>query len=136
MTFGDDGYFFVSRSNGDILENPLLSEIEGQGKFKPYGDEVALLSKALSEGNENFGELIQYSWAKPSTQVNAEKIGLAVYLEKWDWVIGSGLYTDDIAAQIGQIQSIIERYILVYADTSSLLDRCLRENANREHCRD
>ncbi len=108
MTFGDDGYFFVSRSNGNILQNPLLTDLDGHGKFKPYGDEVALLSNAVANGGVDGEDMIHYTWEKPSSKNKAEKIGMTVYLDKWDWVIGSGLYTDDIAAQIGQIQAQLD----------------------------
>lgn len=111
MTFGDDGYFFVSRSNGLPLENPLLSELDSSHKFGPYGDEIALLSKGLVESDYRQGALYQYIWNKPSAGLNAEKLGMAVYLENWDWVIGSGLYTDDIAAQIGQVQLQLEENV-------------------------
>lgn len=108
MTFGEDGYFFVSRSNGGALQNPLLDELEGHEKFEVYGQEVGLLTKGFVESDRRQGQLYQYIWDKPSTGQTAEKIGMSVYLENWDWVIGSGLYTDDIAAQIGQVQQQLQ----------------------------
>ncbi len=111
MNFGDDGYFFVSRSNGLPLENPLISELDNRTMFSTYGEEIGLLSKGLVETDYRQGELYQYIWNKPSAKLNAEKIGMAVYLENWDWVIGTGLYTDDIAAQIGQVQSRLEENV-------------------------
>lgn len=109
MNFGDDGYFFVSRSNGKPLDNPLLSELPGNGMFADFGSEVKLLSGSGMGADHREGFLYRYSWQKPTTGERAEKIGMSVYLKNWDWVIGSGLYTDDIAAQIGQVQQQLEQ---------------------------
>ncbi|MEL7428580.1 MAG: cache domain-containing protein [Pseudomonadota bacterium] len=108
MNFGDDGYFFVSRSNGRPLDNPLLSELPGNDMFADFGSEVKLLSGSGMGADHREGFLYRYSWQKPTTGQRAEKIGMSVYLKNWDWVIGSGLYTDDISAQIGQVQQQLE----------------------------
>ncbi|MDJ0614599.1 MAG: cache domain-containing protein [Rhizobiaceae bacterium] len=108
MNFGEDEYFFVSRSNGKALDNPLLSELEVDETFQEYASELDLLTNGFLETDYRQGELYQYNWTKPSTGQRAEKIGMSVYLENWDWVIASGLYTDDIAAQIGQVQQQLE----------------------------
>ncbi len=111
MTFGDDGYFFVARSRGGALENPLLSELEGHGKFDSYADENKLIVDGFLESDRHEGELYQYLWNKPSTGEKAEKLGQSVYLENWDWIIGSGIYMDDVAAQIGQVQHQLEENV-------------------------
>jgi len=108
MNFGDDEYFFVSRSNGKALDNPLLSELEEDTTFQSYASELELLTKGFLETDYRQGQLYQYTWMKPSTGQRAEKIGMSVYLEGWDWVIASGLYTDDISAQIGQVRKQLQ----------------------------
>ena len=108
MTFGKDGYFFISRTNGGILENPLLDELEGRDKFVTYGQEAKELAIGFESVSRKNGDLYQYIWNKPSTGQRAEKIGQSVYLENWDWVIGSGLYLDDVNAQIGAIQKELD----------------------------
>ena len=108
MTFGNDGYFFVSRKDGRILENPLLSELEGRQKFIEYGREGKQLALNLTDSLRQNNQFYQYEWNKPSTGKNAEKLGQSVYLEDWDWVIGTGLYLDDVNAQIGRIQNELD----------------------------
>lgn len=108
MNFDKDGYFFLSRTNGEILQNPLLGELEGKDRFSSYGEEASKLSKSFDDITRQNGSLYQYSWIKPSTGKSAEKLGQSVYLEDWDWVIGSGLYLDDVNAQIGAIQKELD----------------------------
>ena len=111
MTFGDDGYFFISRSSGGALENPLLSELDGHDQFETYAAEASLLANGFLDSDRRHGDLYQYLWDKPSTGEKAEKLGQSVYLDDWDWVVGSGIYMDDVAAQIGQVQQQLEENV-------------------------
>ncbi|MEM9279744.1 MAG: cache domain-containing protein, partial [Pseudomonadota bacterium] len=111
MTLGDDGYFFISRSNGGALQNPLLPELEGRNKFGSYAAEASLLANGFLDSDRRNGDLYQYLWTKPSTGDLAEKLGQSVYLDNWDWVIGSGIYMDDVAEQIGQVQLQLEKNV-------------------------
>lgn len=108
MNFDKDGYFFVSGINGQVLQNPLLDELEGRGKFNAYHKEATSLDIKIENTSLQNGELYQYNWIKPSTGETAEKLGQTVYLDKWNWVIGSGLYLDDVNAQIGRIQNELQ----------------------------
>ena len=108
MTFSNDGYFFVSRKNGNILTNPLLDEIANSEKFVTYGREALEMINSPVNADQKNGNLYQYVWDKPSTGQKAEKLGQSVYLPNWDWVIGSGLYLDDVNAQIGAIQKELD----------------------------
>lgn len=126
MTFGSDGYFFVSRKNGSILTNPLLDEITNSEKFASYGKEAMQLINSAVNVDPESGKLYQYIWDKPSTGQKAEKLGQSVYLPNWDWVIGSGLYLDDVKAQIGAIQKELDdsvqqtRWVLILLSISAI----------------
>lgn len=104
MTYGKDGYFFLSRQDGGALQNPLLDELENIQKFSRYGQEANLLLETFPETEILSEKPYQYNWDNPSTGEQAEKIGQSFSLANWNWIIGSGLYTDDIKAQIGTIQ--------------------------------
>jgi two-component system NarL family sensor kinase len=108
MNFDKDGYFFISMTNGDVLQNPLLGELEGRELLTTFGDEASKLAESFDDITRKNGSLYQYSWIKPSTGKTAEKLGQSVYLDNWDWVIGSGLYLDDVNAQIGAIQKELD----------------------------
>lgn len=111
MTYGDDGYFFLARSNGSKIENPLVLDKIGLSVLEMQAAERRLVKNTLENGNLEFNSenrLYHYTWNKPSTNLRAEKLGYSVALDRWDWVIGSGLYLDDIDEQIGSIQSKLE----------------------------
>jgi methyl-accepting chemotaxis protein len=46
---------------------------------------------------------IAYVWPKPGTSGNSPKIGHAVGVEDWDWVVGTGTYVDTIDTKFWEI---------------------------------
>lgn len=111
MTFGDDGYFFLARSDGSKIQNPLVLDKFDEPILERQAAERRLVRKTITKGgvkHDNVDRLYYYTWNKPSTNQRAEKLGYSVSLDRWDWTIGSGLYLDDIDEQIGSIQSKLE----------------------------
>lgn len=111
MTFGNDGYFFLARSDGSKLENPLVLDKIGVSVLEMQAAERRLVKTTIEKREFEFKDqnlLYHYTWNKPSTSQSAEKLGISISLDRWDWVIGSGLYLDDIDEQIGSIQSKLE----------------------------
>ena len=111
MAFGEDGYFFVYDGKGTNLVHPRLPNLVGENWWNlqdPNGDFVIRnLIKAAKAG----GGFHNYVWNKPSTGALAPKIGHAVFLEKWDWMIGTGLYVDDLDAEIAAMKTALQTSI-------------------------
>jgi two-component system NarL family sensor kinase len=99
LDYGEDGYFFVYDYDGINVVHPRQTYRPGQNWLDlrdPNGDRVIynLVEKA-KEG----GGLHQYLWEKPSAGTMAEKVSFAVGLDKWVWMLGTGVYLDDVYAQ-------------------------------------
>lgn len=118
MAFGEDGYFFVYDETGKNIVHPRLPELVGKNWWNlqdPNGDYVIRnLIKVAKEG----GGFHAYVWNKPSTGELANKVGHAVFLDKWKWMIGTGLYTDDVEAEVAAMRESLRSSI---NQTSSVL---------------
>jgi two-component system NarL family sensor kinase len=51
---------------------------------------------------------VRYVWQKPSSHELTPKLAYAISLPRWNWVIGTGLYLDDIQAALAQIDRQID----------------------------
>ncbi|WP_442979433.1 cache domain-containing protein, partial [Salmonella enterica] len=49
------------------------------------------------------GGFIDYQWRKPSTKQTAPKLGYVIALPRWNWMLGTGLYLDDVQATMAQL---------------------------------
>ncbi|WP_431323231.1 cache domain-containing protein [Rhizobium sp. YTU87027] len=99
LDYGEDGYFFVYDYDGNNIVHPRQGFRHGQNWLNltdPDGDKVIaeLIATAKSGGG-----LHQYKWQKPSSGRMADKLSFVVSLDKWHWVVGTGVYLDDVFAQ-------------------------------------
>jgi two-component system NarL family sensor kinase len=99
LDYGQDGYFFVYDYDGNNVVHPRQAYRPGLNWLDlvdPDGDHViANLIQRAKEG----GGLHQYKWEKPSARMVADKLSFAVGLDKWRWMIGTGVYLDDVFSQ-------------------------------------
>jgi two-component system NarL family sensor kinase len=99
LDYGKDGYFFVYDYEGNNIVHPRQAFRAGHNWFDlvdPDGDQVIanLIGKAIEGGG-----LHQYKWEKPSSGEMADKLSFAAGLNKWRWMVGTGVYLDDVYAQ-------------------------------------
>jgi two-component system NarL family sensor kinase len=99
LDYGEDGYFFVYDYNGNNVVHPRQTFRPGHNWMTlvdPDGDKVisALIATARAGGG-----LHQYKWQRPSTGKMADKMSYVISLDKWNWVLGTGVYLDDVFAQ-------------------------------------
>jgi two-component system NarL family sensor kinase len=60
---------------------------------------IQQLLAAASRG----GGYVRYLWHRPSTGKVASKLGYVVPLERWGWMIGTGIYLDDVDSTLAHI---------------------------------
>ena len=44
------------------------------------------------------GGLVNYYWPKPGAEEPVSKVSFVKHFAPWDWIIGTGVYTDDVQA--------------------------------------
>ncbi len=105
MEFGKDGYFFVYDYNGISIVHPRKPQLEGNNLFNFQDDNGKYLIRELIHQAKKGGGYTAYLWDKPSGGKSIEKLGYSIGLDKWQWMIGTGLYIDDIKAGVDNIKS-------------------------------
>ncbi len=111
LTFDYDGYFFVYTLDGTNVVHPKLSHLVGGNWWDLQDDNGDYVIRNLIKAAKAGGGFHQYVWHKPSTGSVEEKIGYAILLNKWGWMLGTGLYTDDIAREVAAIRTEIAESI-------------------------
>lgn len=108
LSYGKDGYFFVYDNQGVNLVHPIQSELVGQNLYGRKDVRGDLVVKTLLQVSRDGGGFHQYYWNKPSTHADEQKIAYVVRLPRWNWMLGSGLYIDDINAELEVIQQQVD----------------------------
>ncbi|ASP34653.1 cache domain-containing protein [Labrenzia sp. VG12] len=111
LTFDYDGYFFVYQLDGTNVVHPKLPHLVGGNWWDLQDDKGDYVIRNLIAAAKDGGGFHQYVWHKPSTGSVEEKLGYAILLDKWDWMLGTGLYTDDITREVSAIRVDFARSI-------------------------
>jgi two-component system NarL family sensor kinase len=108
MQFGQNGYFFVYDEHGKPLIQPREVSLQGvelcdpDDLADPAGADAARLILATARRG---GGVVRYTWHKPSSQAHVPKLAHVLPIPRWDWVIGSGIYLDDVQGTLKAIET-------------------------------
>lgn len=103
LEFGTDGYFFVYDLNGKSLMHPRQPELVGQNLWSLRAPDGTSPIQRLIHRAEQGGGFVEYPWRRPSTHQIEPKLGYVLKLDRWGWMIGTGIYLDDVTATLAQI---------------------------------
>lgn len=113
LEFGKDGYFFLYDMAGNNLMHARQPELVGKNlrdMKDPYGGSPI---EALLEATRRGGGTVRYFWAKPSSGQVASKLGYVEPIAPWGWMLGTGLYLDDIEQTLQRIDAQAQSNIQV-----------------------
>lgn len=96
LDYGEDGYFFVYDLDGTVLMHSREPALIGRNLWALRDSRGEPTIQRLVERAKAGGGFVRYEWRKPSNGQLAGKLGYVVALERWGWMVGTGLYLDDI----------------------------------------
>jgi two-component system NarL family sensor kinase len=103
LSYGDDGYFFLYDMEGNTLMHPRQPELVGQNLFELRDSMGSPTIQKLLQRARAGGGLERYMWAKPSTHKPVAKLGYVIAMPKWGWMMGTGIYLDDVDQALTKI---------------------------------
>ena len=95
-----DGYIFVYKYDGTNLATRPKPQLKGKNLIGLKDPSGVLIVKELINKAKNGGGYLEYIWAKPSKNADVPKLSYAIGMSKWQWMVGTGFYVDDIDDQI------------------------------------
>ena len=106
LRYGNDDYFWINDLTPRMIMHPAKPELNGQdlaGIKDPDGKrlfvEFADVVKSKGSG------FVEYQWPKPGKDAPQPKLSYVAGFEPWGWVIGTGVYVDDLQAQLWESAS-------------------------------
>ncbi|ANL72602.1 methyl-accepting chemotaxis protein [Rhizobium phaseoli] len=99
MRYGADGYFWINDMHPVMVMHPIKPALDGTdisqmkdptGKFLF----VEFVNKVKKDGKG----FVDYYWPKPGADEPVLKYSYVAGFEPWGWIVGTGVYADDLAA--------------------------------------
>ena len=105
LSYGDDGYFFLYDMQGNTLMHPRQPDLVGRNLFEMRDALGRPTIQNLLQRARNGGGLERYMWVKPSTQKAVAKLGYVIAMPEWGWMMGTGIYLDDVDRALARIDT-------------------------------
>jgi two-component system NarL family sensor kinase len=103
LSYGDDGYFFLYDMQGNTLMHPRQPELVGQNLLGLRDETGRPTIQNLLQRAKAGGGLERYMWVKPSTHKPVAKLGYVIAMPKWGWMMGTGIYLDDVDQALAKV---------------------------------
>jgi signal transduction histidine kinase len=114
LAFGEDGYVFTYDWSGTVLAYPTKPQLEGKNLTDLKDKNGGYPIKALIDQAKQGSGYITYAWDKPSKGVAVDKLSYAAGLPNWQWMIGTGVYIDDIEDAVAEVQNQVDEDIRLF----------------------
>ncbi|WP_245444335.1 methyl-accepting chemotaxis protein [Microvirga sp. KLBC 81] len=96
LRYGGSEYFFIMDYQNVMLMHPFSKALEGKDNSNlKDANGVAFLKEMVTVGRAG-GGFVPYLFPKPNRTEPSPKLSYAVNFDKWGWVIGTGVYIDDL----------------------------------------
>ncbi len=97
MRYDRQEYFWINDLHPRMVMHPIKPELDGQDLTEnkdPSGFRLfqAFVAKVRTEGQG----FVAYQWPRPGSDRAVDKISFVSGFAPWGWVIGSGIYIDDV----------------------------------------
>ncbi len=102
FTYSDDGYIWLADHDSVLLSHPDPRYQEFDARTEQGSERTATIQRVINTAIRDGEGFYQYSWQRLHSETPIEKISYVKNFPRWGFVIGSGLYLDDIEAEVQQ----------------------------------
>ncbi len=99
MRYQGSGYFWVNDMHPTMVMHPIKPELDGKDLTEnkdPNGKQLFVeFVKTVEKSGQGF---VDYYWPKPGADAPVLKYSHVAGFKPWGWVVGTGVYADDLAA--------------------------------------
>lgn len=99
LRYDSKEYFWIHDRDLRMVMHPIKPELDGKDVSQLRDPDGLALFQAMNEVVRRDGQgVVEYQWPRPGSSTPVPKISYVIGFEPWGWVIGSGVYVDDMQA--------------------------------------
>ncbi|MDP4117051.1 MAG: methyl-accepting chemotaxis protein [Bacteroidota bacterium] len=110
MRYGNSNndYYWIQDLNYKMVMHPITAALNGKDLSNTKDpDGVFFFVEFVNICKEKGEGFVNYMWPKPGMDKPSPKISYVKLFEPWGWIIGSGIYVDDVETTIQSIRMSI-----------------------------
>jgi methyl-accepting chemotaxis protein len=108
VRYGDNDYFWINDLSHNMIMHAAKPELNGTSMydFKDPNDKY-VFREFVSVVKQSGDGFVEYFWPKPGYDEPLPKVSYVKLFEKWGWVLGSGIYVNDVDEEFAEIKQRI-----------------------------
>jgi len=115
-------YIWINDLSPKMVMHPIKPELDGKDLTDNKDpDGKALFVEMVSVCKEKGKGFVNYSWSKAGSSKPVPKLSYVELYKPWGWVIGTGIYIDDVNAAMQKIQISIFVVLLIILGLTFML---------------
>ena len=104
LRYEETEYFFLIDATYHMVMHPITPNLNGQYVKDMEDPEGKFLFAEMVHASRNEeGGFVDYMWPKPNATEAYPKISFTKQFKPWGWIVVSGIYVDDVEAQIATL---------------------------------
>ena len=114
LRYAEKEYFWINDMTPKMIMHPFKPELNGKDLSENKDPKGKRLFVEMVNTCKEHGEgLVEYKWEKPGAEKPVDKISYVKLFKPWGWVVGSGIYIDDMQKAFTSLFYIIFTVLLV-----------------------
>ncbi|AZE17268.1 methyl-accepting chemotaxis protein [Pseudomonas chlororaphis] len=100
LRYDQSDYFWINDLTPVMVMHPTNPKLDGQNLSAIRDpDGFALFNEMVAIAKAKGAGMINYRWPKPGASEPVQKTSYVQLFQPWGWIIGSGVYIDDVQAE-------------------------------------
>jgi methyl-accepting chemotaxis protein len=98
LRYAGNEYFWINDLHPTMLMHPIKPELNGKDLSEmkdPNGFKLFVEFAKIGQSDKGEG-FVSYLWPKPGSPQPEPKISFVRQVKQWKWILGSGVYVDDV----------------------------------------
>jgi len=122
MRYDNGNYFFIVDLDAVVIMHGAKPELKGKdmsGATDPSG--IRFIYELTQICKKEGGGFLAYQWEKAGESFPSPKISYGKLLEDWGWIVGTGIYVDDVEKEVWSVLSVVIMAALLIIALSLIL---------------
>jgi len=105
LRYSEKEYFWINDTDVRMVMHPIRPDLDGTDQKDTRDPTGKYLFREFVKIAQSIGSgYVEYLWPKPGEKEPAAKISYVKLYEPWGWVLGSGIYVDDIKKDMAKLR--------------------------------
>jgi len=102
LRYDQGDYFWVNDYNHVVIAHPNKDMIGKDQSSNQDPKGTYMFREFVRVCKDKGGGFVDYYWVKPNDKVPSPKISYVKAYQPWGWIIGTGIYVDDVERELNQ----------------------------------